>query len=387
MRLLELKLRDFRLYEKAVFTPCDGVTVLAGDNAQGKTAVLEAIALCCTGRSHRTLRDQELVRTRTDMAFVEAAVDRPDGSHSVRMQFFPQERRRVQVNGKVIAKSGELMGQMLGVLFSPEDLRMVKDGPLQRRRFVDMELSQLKPSYYYALQRYNRALTQRGNLLREGQQRDVSDMLDLFDEELAKSGAQIMAAREGFMQTLAGYAQEIYRDVAGRGEELLVRYKKSVPAEGDEEQLRQALLRALREGREGDLRRGITSRGPHRDDVELLLSDMDVRAFGSQGQQRTTALAMKLSELRVMHALCGEWPLLMLDDVMSELDPHRRRMLLTHLPGVQTIVTCTDHSDLAGAQIGQLVRVAGGTLTSEKTSPLQEEKSKVAQEIPDFLRD
>ncbi len=382
MRLTQMKLKGFRLYDEAVFRPCEGITVLFGNNAQGKTAVLEAVQLCCTGRSHRTVRDAELVKQGRETALVEAEVDRPDGEHSVRMVFSTQERRRILINGKAAAKSGELMGHMLGVLFSPEDLRMVKDGPAERRRFVDMELSQLRPSYYYALQRYNRALTQRGNLLRESFGRDVGPMLDLFDEQLAEIGAQIMAAREGFLETLAKHASEAYREVSSGAEELSVRYKKSVAAEGDEETLREAILQSLFAAREGDMRRGITSKGPHRDDVDLQLGSMDVRAYGSQGQQRTTALAMKLSELRVMRDISGEWPVLMLDDVMSELDPIRRRKLLEHLPGVQTIVTCTDADDLAGAQIGLMVRVHAGELFGG-AEPVQKEAD---DDIPDFLR-
>lgn len=381
MRLTQMRLKGFRLYDEALFRPCEGITVLCGNNAQGKTAVLEAVQLCCTGRSHRTVRDAELVKQGQTGALIEANVLRPDGTHNVRMLFSTQERRRIAINGKTAAKSGELMGHMLGVLFSPEDLRMVKDGPAERRRFVDMELSQLKPSYYYALQRYNRAMVQRGNLLREGFGSETGQMLDLFDEQLATVGAQIMLARESFLETLAKHASEAYREVSSGAEELSVRYKRSVDAQGDEEQLRKAILRALFAARETDMRRGITSRGPHRDDVELQLGTMDVRVYGSQGQQRTTALAIKLSELRVMHDISGEWPVLMLDDVMSELDPTRRRRLLEHLPGVQTIVTCTDEEDLAGAQIGLMVRVQNGVLTGG-----MEIESTPLEDVPDFLR-
>ncbi|MDO4739078.1 MAG: DNA replication/repair protein RecF [Eubacteriales bacterium] len=381
MRLKELRLKGFRLYDEAVFRPCEGITVLCGNNAQGKTAVLEAVQLCCTGRSHRTVRDAELVNTQREAALIEAEAERPDGAHQVRMVFSKEERRRIAINGKAAARSGELMGHMLGVLFSPEDLRMVKDGPAERRRFVDMELSQLRPSYYYALQRYNRALTQRGNVLRESFGQDVRPMLDLWDEQLAEVGAQIMLARESFLQTLARHACEAYREVSDGAEELSVRYKRSVAAEGGEEQVRGALWQALLQAREADMRRGVTSKGPHRDDVELQLGAMDVRAFGSQGQQRTAALAMKLAELRVMHEISGEWPVLMLDDVMSELDPNRRRKLLEHLPGVQTIVTCTDAEDLAGAKIGLMVRVQAGTLHGGAQIERTPE-----EEIPDFLR-
>ncbi len=385
MRLRRMRLKGFRLYEEAVFAPCEGITVLAGDNAQGKTAVLEAVQLCCTGRSHRTVRDADFVRAGGEWASVEASVDRPDGEHSVRLVFSPGERRRMFINGAQAARSGELMGHMMGVLFSPEDLRMVKDGPAERRRFVDMELSQLKPSYYYALQRYNRALNQRGNCLRDGA---PGEMIDLWDEQLAETGALIMRERAAFLEVLARHAAEVYRDVSDGAERLEVRYRGNVDFDADEAALRQRLQDELFAARETDLRRGVTTRGPHRDDVELRLGAMDVRAFGSQGQQRTTALSMKLAELRVMRELSGEWPILMLDDVMSELDPGRRRRLLGHLPGVQTFVTCTDEEDLAGAEIGLKIQVAGGRLHyPEGLEPAGEESAAPTEDIPDFLRD
>lgn len=381
MLISELRLRDFRLYKEAVFRPCGGITVLCGNNAQGKTCLLEAVQLCCVGRSHRTVRDAEFIRTGAQCAVIEAKAKRNDGSHTVKMEFRAGEGRKITVNGKECRRSGELMGHMLSVLFSPEDLRMVKDGPAERRRFVDMELSQLKPNYYYALQMYNRALTQRGNLLRDAAVcPSLTDQLDVWDERLAETGAHIAFERASFVKTLAGYAAEAYRDVSDGAEELSVIYKGPVSEAVTQDEIKAELTSLLRAARENDIRRGITTRGPHRDDIELRLGDMDVRAFGSQGQQRTAALAMKLSEMRVMRDIAGEWPVLMLDDVMSELDPNRRRCLLGHLPGVQTIVTCTDRDDLAGAEIGLLTEVSAGVLTGNAPEVPDE-----GNEIPDFL--
>lgn len=378
MRLIRMRLNNFRLYESAVFSPCEGITVLCGDNAQGKTAILEAAQLCCTGRSHRTAKDSELVRSGCERAGVEARVERPDGAHEIRMAFFPAERRQTYINGSRAARSGELMGHMMGVLFSPEDLRMVKDGPAERRRFVDMELSQLRPSYYYCLQRYNRALSQRGAVLRAGA---ADGDLEVWEEQLAENGAKIAVARRGFLETLSRHAKEAYAEVSAGAEELTAGYAPNIPVEGDEADVRSAISDSLAASRENDLRRGITTRGPHRDDVFLRLGDMDVRAYGSQGQQRTAALAMKLAEMRVMREASGEWPILMLDDVMSELDPTRRRKLLGCLPGVQTIVTCTDMEDLAGAEIGLRIHVRKGALEGGASG----DDSERDRDAPDFL--
>ena len=184
MRIRSIRLTDFRNYAEAEITPCGGVTVFTGDNAQGKTNILEAVYLCCTGRSHRTSHDREMIRTGADIARVRVDADRRDGHHDVEIILPRMERRRVKVAGNVVSRSGELLGHITGVLFAPEDLRMVKDGPAERRRFVDMELSQLRPSYYYALQRYSRALKQRGALLKEISLGNAhADTLDMWDGE------------------------------------------------------------------------------------------------------------------------------------------------------------------------------------------------------------
>lgn len=240
---------------------------------------------------------------------------------------------------------------------------MVKDGPAERRRFIDMEISQTSPAYYYALQRYNRALNQRNHLLRDALVTpSLRDMLDAWDEQLCASGAFIMDRRRDFIARLSRFAGENHREITGGKERLECRYCPSAPLEQTGEALERALRGALASAREQDLRRCVTSVGPHRDDLLLTLEGMDVRAYGSQGQQRTSALSLKLAELTLMKEATGEWPVLLLDDVMSELDPGRRRQLLSRLKGVQTLVTCTDLSDLAEADVGAAWRVQAGTL-------------------------
>ena len=363
MHITRLELRQFRNYEEAELRPCEGVTVLYGNNAQGKTALLEAIVLSCTGRSHRTSRDKELIRWGQEMGRVFVQAEKRDGSHEVEMLLSSLRRKAVRVNGSALQRTGELMGHVNGVLFAPEDLRMVKDGPAERRRFIDMELSQIKPSYYYALQHYAHALMQRNRLLRDiALKPSLSDMLEDWDAQLARHGAAIMRARQGFIALISEAAHENHLEISGGQEDLKARYVPSLDAQDEPEQ---ALMKALRVARDVDIRRGTTSVGPHRDDLLLTLSGMDVRVYGSQGQQRTTALSLKLAELDIMRREIGEWPVLMLDDVMSELDPRRRRQLLGRLNGIQTIVTCTDMSDLAEAEIGAAWRIQNGTIVDE----------------------
>lgn len=368
MYITRLELRDFRNYEEAELVPCEGINVLYGDNAQGKTALLEAVVLCCTGRSHRTSKDRELIRWGQPFGRVELQAMRADGTHEIEIILPQAERKTVKVGGSVLTRSGELMGHVNGVLFAPEDLRMVKDGPAERRRFIDMEISQTSPAYYYALQRYNRALNQRNRLLKDALATpSLLDMLGSWDEQLCSAGAFIMDRRRAFIERLSRFAGENHREITGGRERLECRYCPSAPLDETGEALERALGEALLRAREQDERRCMTSVGPHRDDLQLTLDGMDVRAYGSQGQQRTSALSLKLAELTIMKEATGEWPVLLLDDVMSELDPGRRRQLLSRLRGIQTLVTCTDLTDLAEADVGAAWRVTSGALETEGT--------------------
>ena len=362
MIITRAQLNQFRSYESCVLAPCEGVNVLLGDNGQGKTNVLEALYLTCTGRSHRTRQDRELVRWGADFASVKVEAERRDGSHEVEI-ILPGSamagRRKLKIAGQEASRSGELMGHVTGVLFSPEDLRTVKDGPAERRRFVDMALSQIKPAYYYALQRYARALKQRNEVLRAAQAApSLMGTLDSWDEQLASAGSELMVRRRAYIARLSALAADIHDEISDGRERLEIRYLPSVTM-GDDPQ---SALDMLFAARENDVRRMTTSVGAHRDDVQLMIADRDVRAFGSQGQQRTAALAMRLAELSVMREELDEWPMLMLDDVMSELDPGRRRQLVKRLDGIQTFITCTDEDDLAGAGVGRAWRVENGQL-------------------------
>ena len=362
MIITNAQLRDYRSYAACALAPCEGVNVLLGDNGQGKTNVLEALYLCCTGRSHRTRQDRELIRWGADFASVKVEAQRRDGSHQVEIVLPALGRRKLKIAGQEASKSGELMGHVTGVLFSPEDLRTVKDGPAERRRFVDMALSQIRPAYYYALQRYARALKQRNEVLKAANlQPALLSTLDSWDEQLAAAGAELTRQRQTYIARLNAAAGETHREISDGRERLEIRYAPSV-RRGDE--VREN-LDALFAARENDLRRMTTSVGAHRDDVLMLIGDRDVRAFGSQGQQRTAALAMRLAELKVMGEVMEEPPMLMLDDVMSELDPSRRRQLVGHLKGIQTFITCTDVDDLAGAEVGKIWRVTEGRLEED----------------------
>lgn len=362
MRVKTLSLTNFRNYEQALIEPDAGVTVFTGPNAQGKTNILEALHLCCIGRSHRTPRDEELIRWGEPSAKVAVATEQQDGTHDVAILLSRGQKKKkiVRIGARQAERIGELLGHVCGVLFSPEDLSIVKSGPAERRRFIDMQLSQLRPSYFYALQRAARALNQRNALLKDiARDGSLLSTLDLWDEQLASSGAQIARERRGAIERLCESAGQAHASLTGGRETLRLWYITQAPQDDD---TGEKLLERLRAARGEDLRRMTTSVGIHRDDIGISINGKEARVFASQGQQRSAVLALKLAQLELAKSEREEAPILMLDDVMSELDPGRRRQLIERIDRVQTFVTCTDLSDLAGARQGAIYRVENGVL-------------------------
>ena len=362
MRVKSLSLKNFRNYEQASITPDSGVTVFTGPNAQGKTNILEALHLCCLGRSHRTARDEELIRWGADSARVQILTQQLDGTHEVTILLSRTQKKKklVRIGARQAERIGELFGHVCGVLFSPEDLSIVKDGPAERRRFLDMQLSQLRPQYFYSLQRAVRTLNQRNALLKEiARHPSLLPTLDMWDEQLARVGAEIAQNRREAIAFLDGEARRAHASLTDGREELRLWYiSQTVDAPDAAEQL----LGRLRAARSEDLRRMTTTVGIHRDDMGVTINGKEARTFASQGQQRSAVLSLKLAQLEMAARETGEAPILMLDDVMSELDPQRRRQLIERIDRVQTFVTCTDLSDLAGARQGTVYHVENGTL-------------------------
>lgn len=332
MRLQHIAIDGFRLLRGVTLSPCPGVNVISGGNAQGKTSVLEAVLYCVTARSHRTHNDRELVRHGEEGFQVKLEVERQD--RRVLLEAYSwQGARRFKVQGVPQTRTSDLLGQAHVVFFSPEDVDIVRGTAAVRRRFLDMELSQLHPGYLHALQQYRLILRQRNELLRA---RKVDEaQLEAWDAPLLQHAAVLIRERRGFVEELASGAQAAYARIAP-SEELRLVYEPS--AESGE-----ALGHLLAKTRAADIRNGVTGRGPHRDDLALFVGDTPARTFGSQGQQRTAALAVKLAEVGLVHARKGEYPVLMLDDVLSELDAERSRRLFESLDeGVQCLLTTTD---------------------------------------------
>lgn len=356
MLIKQLQLTNFRNYESCVFRPEPGINLIVGENAQGKTNLLEAVFLCCFGRSHRTSREKDMIAYDAPFSLIQLTSERTQTQHELSIRLTREDGRKIKSDGLPLNRIGELMGLLNCVLFAPEHLSIVKDGPAERRRFLDMELSQTYPAYFFLLQQYNRALRQRNMLLKSlREQPELRATLPVWNQQLANLGFKIMGYREAFCARLSKLASDNHRDISGGRESLCVQYQPHCKADDEA-----SLLKVIEEGTAEDIRRCTSLRGPHRDEMALTLNDREIRSFGSQGQQRTAALAIKLSELDLIYAETGEWPILMLDDVMSELDDRRQKYLLERILPVQTLVTTTSFDtswptaarfDVAGGKI------------------------------------
>lgn len=352
MRIDALKLKDFRNYEELTLTPHPGVNLLFGQNGSGKTNLLEAVHYCALGRSHRTSQDREVVRKGAFSCAIGVTVVKESGRHDVAVKLTPGESRKKQayLDRKRAPRLSDMMGHLQCVIFSPEDLMLVKEGPSVRRRFLDMMLSQLSTPYFVALQQYQKALEQRNALLREARRGRPADpdMLDAFERAMAVPCETIIKRRRQVMAEIAVIAREKYAAISGRAHEPFeMTYQCCLPTAED---IPGQVMAILRKNRNDDAIRGLTSFGIHREDVALTLMGREMKLFASQGQIRTAALSMKLGQLEVFRRETGEAPVLLLDDVMSELDMTRRTRLLEEIDGVQTFVTCTDESDLEGCR-------------------------------------
>lgn len=318
--------------------PSPGVNILYGENAQGKTNILESIYVCATTKSHRSSKDKELIRFDCDDAHICMKVERDHVIHKIDIHLKKNKVKGVAVDGIVIKKYSELFGVVNVVLFSPEDLSIIKNGPADRRHFIDMELCQLNKLYMHYLMNYKKVLAQRNNLLKQiAFDPSLKDTLDVWDMQLMNYGCHIIRERRKFVEELGHIISDIHFKLSGGREHLNIKYEPNV----NEAQFTEKIY----EKRNYDIKTKTTSVGPHRDDISFEISDVDIRRFGSQGQQRTAALSLKLAEIELVKMLIHDQPVLLLDDVLSELDRSRQTYLLDCIQDIQTIVTCTGLDD------------------------------------------
>jgi len=373
MQITRLELHSYRNYDTLDLSFDPGVQIFLGANAQGKTNIIEAIYYAAFGRSHRTTSDAELIRMGESGARIDLSFARHDVPGALSFAFARGHRRRILRAGEPLPRR-ELVGLLPMVLFSPEDLFLVKGAPALRRRYLDAELSQASPAYYGELLRYTHILRQRGAILKDIRERlSTADALEPWDVQLARSAARIVTRRIAAAERLGALSGRVQAALAA-GEELTISYEIAHVSEGligekdgMTERLELWYNKALSECRARDIARGATGVGPHLDDLVLSVGGMNLRSYGSQGQQRTGALALKLAELFYLHDSIGEAPILLLDDVMSELDADRRAALLSFIRSerIQTFITATDAAYFPQEQMGTVRHVCRGRVMGE----------------------
>lgn len=339
MKIKSLYLKNFRNYGEENFAFCDGVNILSGENAQGKTNAAEAVFFLCTGYSPRANRDKLVVKNGEEVGEITGVADSAYGEVSVRIVFSKTDNKRMFVNGMEVLRISELLGNIHSVFFNPSELKLVQESPEDRRRFMNISLSQMSKSYFRALQNYNKILSQRNNLLKDKDVYLIKETLPVWDAQIVKHAAVIIKARNAFLAELSPVAEEKHAFLSGGKETLKMKTESGYF--GTEEEIAYAFAEDLKTGLERDLRLGFTGIGPHRDDIKFMLNGADARVFGSQGQQRTVALSLKLAEAETFKARFGEYPVLILDDVLSELDKSRQQKLVSAVKDVQTIFTTT----------------------------------------------
>ena len=360
MVIKSLKLKNYRNYELLNLTFDPKTNILYGDNAQGKTNILEALYLSGTTKSHRGTKDRDLIQFGYDESHLETVIEKNGILFQIDMHLKKNSPKGIAINKIPIRRAGELFGIVHFVFFSPEDLNIIKEGPAGRRRFIDLELSQLDRVYLSNLSNYNRIINQRNSLLKEiVYQKDLIDTLDIWDMQLAEYGTKIIERRKKFVQEVNEIIGEIHEKLTGGREKIQLSYESSTGDFSMEEM--------LRKNRERDIRFKSTSAGPHRDDLCFRVGSLDIRKFGSQGQQRTAALSLKLSEIELVKMMIHDTPILLLDDVLSELDKNRQNYLLDSIHDIQTVITCTGLDEFVNHRfsINKIFYVKNGTVAKE----------------------
>ena len=340
-----------------------GTNILYGDNAQGKTNILEAVYLAGTSKSHKGSKDREMIRFENEESHIRMMVKKGDLSYKIDMHLRKNKAKGVAINGLPIRKARELLGVVNLVFFSPEDLNIIKNGPGERRRFLDSELCQLDGVYITELAGYNHIVNQRNRLLKDLYMNpSLKETLDIWDMQMLQYGTKIINKRKDFVRDLNQVIQDIHHNLTGGIEHLEVVYEPSTEAEDFEN--------VLKKNRERDIRMKMTSAGPHRDDLSFVVNGIDIRKYGSQGQQRTAALSLKLSEIYLVKEKIKDTPILLLDDVLSELDSNRQTYLLDCIHDIQTLITCTGLDDFVSNQfhINKVFRVIKGEVYNPVSS-------------------
>ena len=369
MIIKSIELSNFRNYENLNIQLDEGTNILYGDNAQGKTNILEAAYLSGTTKSHKGSKDKEVIQFGQEEAHIRTIVQKNEKEYQIDMHLRTRGTKGVAINKIPIKKASELFGILNIVFFSPEDLNIIKNGPAQRRRFLDAELCQLDKLYLSDLAKYNKILNQRNKLLKDIHLRpDLIETLSVWDAQLLDTGKSIIKRRKQFIEELNQIIGQIHSNISGGKERLVLKYEPNI----DDSFFADELLKA----KQRDLKLCQTTVGPHRDDMLFSVNDIDIRKYGSQGQQRTSALSLKLAEIEIVKKSIHNTPVLLLDDVLSELDSNRQNYLLNSISDIQTIITCTGLEEFVKNRfhINKVFRIVNGTVYENQNPNKHEEE-------------
>lgn len=362
MIIESVDLQNYRNYEFLNMTFDNKINIIYGDNAQGKTNILESLYVCATSKSHRGSKDKDIIRFGNDEAHIKVMVKKHGMNYRLDMHLKKNKTKGIAVNGIPIRRAVELFGIINIIIFSPEDMNIIKNGPSERRRFMDMELSQLDKIYLSNLVNYNKVVVQRNKLLKQLQfsgDSGLVDMLDVWDMQLVRYGSEIIKRRMDFIDNINSIIRPIHSKLSGNKEILNLRYIPCTTTDNFKDEV----IRS----RERDIKFKMTNVGPHKDDVAFFINDKDVRKYGSQGQQRTCALSLKLAEIELVKKVINDTPVLLLDDVLSELDANRQNFLLDSIGDIQTIITCTGLDEFVNNRfsINRIFKVVNGVVSNE----------------------
>lgn len=362
MYIESIELKNYRNYTHVKVEFGKNTNILYGNNAQGKTNILESIYMAATTKSHRESKDRNIIKIGEDESHIRLFVRKRDVSHKIDMHLRKNKNKGVAIDGIAIKKATELYGLLNVIFFSPEDLTIIKNGPSERRRFMDLELCQISRLYYQNLASYNKVLNQRNNLLKQiYYDKRLVDTIDVWDMQLVDYGSRIIKERRNFVEMMNEIIGDIHSRLTGGREKLEIVYEYNVNEDNFDSVLKERL--------ETDIKYSSTQAGPHRDDISFLINGIDARTYGSQGQQRTVALSLKIAEIKLVKKIINDNPILLLDDVMSELDTDRRNALIDEIKDIQTIITCTGYDEFIKEQviINNVYSVVDGTATRVRT--------------------
>lgn len=352
-----LVLENFRNYETLDLAFDPGINMIYGNNGQGKTNIIEAIYLFAAARSHRTNREKEMIRYQQPFAKLELFFENKQRDLSAQFRIFQDKNHEIAVNEIQAARNSDLIGNFNAVLFSPEDFGIIKDGPSERRRFTDIAISQVKPNYFKCLMNYQKILKMKNKVLKEGA--DFLSMVDIYNESLAEIGADILFYRNKFFDFLKEVTPRFHREITLSLDEFRLEYEACVPI-GERQKMKKDLLGKLERVKQKEVLERTAIVGPHREDISFYIAGKKVREFASQGQQRTVILVLKLAQAEYIKELTGEYPVLLLDDILSELDAVRRKYLLSEIKDKQVVLTGTDKASFGRRKDTKLIHIENG---------------------------